>query len=263
MLNHCPKCGKAVAEGTKFCDACGYNLDQQSAVKPVCPQCKTMYAPGTKFCIKDGARLTQPEEVVNKCVICGTTYPEGTRYCPADGGEVKPAIQAPYGQPGHNQQSFPNFNTSARYPKASVGNRLLAALLDSVITGILAIPAIIFFVSGVVNIAGGNGGSAVGMILAAILFYLLPLVYHLIKDGLGRGQSWGKKALDIMVINLDNNAPCDLGKSILRNFISGLVTLIPFVGWLIEPILVLTTDDGRKLGDKAANTQVIDKQFYN
>ena len=65
-----------------------------------------------------------------------------------------------------------------------------------------------------------------------------------------------------MVVNLDNNTPCDKGKSFFRNFISGLVAIIPFVGWLIEPIMVLATEDGRKLGDKAANTQVIDKKNF-
>jgi len=41
-----------------------------------------------------------------------------------------------------------------------------------------------------------------------------------------------------------------------------LVAIIPFVGWLIEPNMVLATEDGRKLGDKAANTQVIDKNNF-
>ena len=103
---------------------------------------------------------------------------------------------------------------------------------------------------------------AIGFFFFAFLFYIIPLVYNFIKDGLGQGQSWGKKALDLMVVNLDNNAPCDKGKSFFRNFISGLVAIIPFVGWLIEPIMVLATEDGRKLGDKAANTQVIDKNNF-
>ena len=39
-----------------------------------------------------------------------------------------------------------------------------------------------------------------------------------------------------------------------------LLLIIPFVGWLIEPIMILASDDGRKLSDKGANTQVIDKK---
>ncbi len=103
---------------------------------------------------------------------------------------------------------------------------------------------------------------AIGLFFIAALFYIIPLVYNFIKDGLGQGQSWGKRAINLMVVNLDNNSPCDKGKSFFRNFISGLVAIIPFVGWLIEPIMVLATEDGRKLDDKAANTQVIDKKNF-
>jgi hypothetical protein len=69
-------------------------------------------------------------------------------------------------------------------------------------------------------------------------------------------------AMGIMVVNLDNDMPCDIGKSFLRHLISAFVGLIPFVGWLVEPVLVLAAEDGRKLGDKAANTQVIDVQNF-
>jgi hypothetical protein len=110
----------------------------------------------------------------------------------------------------------------------------------------------------------GNELNVGGFFFLGFLFSIIPLIYNSIKDGLGQGQSWGKKKLDLMVVNLDNNTPCDKKKSFFRNFISGLVFIIPFVGWLIESIMVLVTEDGRKLGDKAANTQVIDKRnFYN
>jgi uncharacterized RDD family membrane protein YckC len=127
----------------------------------------------------------------------------------------------------------------------------------------LSLTGIIFFALGMAkadNYYDKDG--AIGLFFIAFLFCIIPLVYNFIKDGLGQGQSWGKKALDLMVVNLDNNTPCDKGKSFFRNFISGLVATIPFVGWLIEPIMVLATEDGRKLGDKAANTQVIDKNNF-
>lgn len=63
-----------------------------------------------------------------------------------------------------------------------------------------------------------------------------------------------------MVIDLDRNSPCKFGKSCFRNIIMMLVNIIPFVGWLIEPIMVIATEDGRRLGDRVANTQVIDVQ---
>ena len=144
-----------------------------------------------------------------------------------------------------------------------MGNRFLAALLDGLIGLGLSIPTLIFFALGIAKTESNNDeDEAVGFFLIAFLFYMIPLVYFITKDGLGQGQSWGKRALGLMVLNLENNTPCDKRKSFLRNFISGLIGIIPFVGWLIEPIMVLATEDGRKLGDKAAKTQVIDKKNY-
>jgi|TARA_B100001971_G_C18086690_1_gene481302 uncharacterized RDD family membrane protein YckC len=90
------------------------------------------------------------------------------------------------------------------------------------------------------------------------------LTYNFIKDGLGKGQSWGKKAVGLMVIHLSDKTPCSLSQSLLRNLIMILLGIIPFIGWLIEPIIVLSTKDGRRLGDRAANTQVVEiKKHYN
>ena len=36
-----------------------------------------------------------------------------------------------------------------------------------------------------------------------------------------------------------------------------LLGLVPYVGWLIEPIVTLSAAGGRRLGDTAAGTQVI------
>jgi uncharacterized RDD family membrane protein YckC len=106
-----------------------------------------------------------------------------------------------------------------------------------------------------------RGGAAM-LILLGIFFYLLPLAYSLIKDGLGQGQSWGKRNMYLMVVDVNDNRPCSIGQSMGRNIISTLLCLVPFIGWLVEPIMVLATADGRKLGDMAACTQVIHLDQY-
>jgi uncharacterized RDD family membrane protein YckC len=40
------------------------------------------------------------------------------------------------------------------------------------------------------------------------------------------------------------------------------LNVIPILGQLVEPITVLTSDDGRRLGDRAAGTQVVDVSTY-
>ncbi|MFI5405469.1 MAG: RDD family protein [Nitrososphaerales archaeon] len=258
----CPNCGTEFTKGTKFCQTCGCNLELEFIEAPICPQCKKTFAPGTKFCVVDGTRLVRPEDLIPRCTICNRQYSEEIKFCPQDGGEVK-VITIRYQRPTYRpQQSFYALS-NRKYPKASLGNRFLAALLDGLISAGLSIPAILFFVAGMEKSKSYKNDGAGGLIFIAVLFYLLPLIYSLIKDGLGQGQSWGKKPLDLMVINLENNSPCDKGKSFVRNIISALLAIIPFIGWLIEPIMVIATDDGRKLGDKAANTQVIEIKNFN
>lgn len=256
MSYNCPKCGSEFQKGTKFCQTCGCNLALEYIEQPVCPTCKISYPTNTKFCVNDGSKLVRPEDLIPKCVKCHTPYSDDIKFCPRDGGEVKIILtrhlsQFVYGE----RQPYQGFNVNHRYPKASLGDRFLAALLDSLITTGLSIPAITFFILGIEE-------DSDGFFIFGFILYLIPLIYTFIKDGLGQGQSWGKKALDIMVVKLENKMPCDKRKSFFRNFVSGLITIIPIIGWLIEPIMVLATDDGRKLGDRAANTQVIDKRNF-
>jgi len=263
MTFNCPKCGSEFTKGTKFCQTCGCNLELEFIENPRCPKCKSTYPTNTKFCVNDGSKLVRPEDLIPKCVICNTAYSDDIKFCPRDGGEIKIILTRQNQKQAYHQQSFQNFKTNPKYPKASLGKRFLAALIDGLISTAFSIPAILFFFIGIEKGKSYNKDGAEWLIILAFLFYLLPVTYGLIKDGLGKGQSWGKRAMDLMVVNLDNNFYCDKGKSFLRNFITTLVTIIPFIGWLIEPILVLATDDGRKLGDKAANTQVIETIFYH
>ena len=262
MNFNCPTCGTGFTKGTKFCQKCGNNLELESIETPICPHCKKTYTVGTKFCIVDGTRLVRPEDLMPRCTICNKQYSEEIKFCSEDGGQVKvitiPFQTSTYG----SQQRFYTFS-NRKYPKASLGNRFLAALLDGLIMAALSIPAILTLVWGMEKSKTYNNGGAGGLIFIAVLLYLLPLIYHLFKDGLGQGQSWGKRSVDLMVVNLDNNWPCNIGKSFIRNIISVLVAIIPFIGWLIEPIMVIVTEDGIKLGDKAANTQVIELKNFN
>lgn len=264
MINNCPKCGNEFERGIKFCQSCGCNLTLEFIENPICPQCKTSYTTNTKFCVNDGSKLVSRQDLIPKCVICNTSYSEEIKFCPIDGGEVKIMISRQFGQPNF---TYPQYShrlfINQKYPKASISNRFLASLIDGLISLGLGIPAIIFFIFGFNKLSSYNeNDGAVGLIFTGFLFYLIPITYTLIKDGLNQGQSFGKKSLNLMVVNLETNKPCDKGKSFFRNLISGIIIIIPFVGWLIEPILVLVTEDGRKLGDKAASTQVIDLKNF-
>lgn len=257
-IYQCPKCNAEFSSGAKFCQKCGCNFELDFIENPICPKCFKNFSAGTKFCDIDGSKLASPEKLIPKCTRCGKEYPAGTKFCPDDGGAVIPEALR-FG----NHTSDTIF--SGTYSKASLGSRFLASLLDGLIMAGLAIPAIIFYAIGMVQLDNYYSGSddAIPFFIIAAFLYFIPLVYSFIKDGLGKGQSWGKKAVGLMVVYLPNNTACTIGQSCLRCLIGGLLGIIPFVGWLVEPIMVLATEDGRRLADKVANTQVIDKDMFN
>jgi uncharacterized RDD family membrane protein YckC/RNA polymerase subunit RPABC4/transcription elongation factor Spt4 len=258
----CPRCQNLFEKGTKYCQKCGCNLELEFIFNPVCPKCGKHYSDGTKFCEVDGSKLTTEEKLIPKCIRCGAVYSSETKFCPIDGGAVIPEAFR------NTQNLISNFSRSSSfYPKAPLGSRFGAYLLDGLFGLLLAIPSLIFIIGGISSSASyySRRDEGIGLIIIGVLFLALPIVYGLIKDGLGEGQSWGKKIVGLMVVNLDNNTPCNKGKSFLRALISGLIVAVPYLNLLtmwIEPIMVLATDDGRKVADKVANTQVIDINHF-
>lgn len=227
------------------------NNEQQELV---CPKCMTTYPAGSTFCPRDGEKLTTSNNLAYYCEKCGTKYNSDTKFCPKDGGTVVCRIAGQH----YSQQS----GTNVSFEKASLGSRFLASLLDGLICGVLAIPAIVLYAIGLSNATHNydyyeDYGKAGGYFLFAFILYLVPLTYTFIKDGLGNGQSWGKKAMGLRIIKVKDCSKCTKGASALRALVSTLVSMIPLVGWIIEPIMVLTTSDGRRLADKAAGTMVV------
>jgi uncharacterized RDD family membrane protein YckC len=146
----------------------------------------------------------------------------------------------------------------ALYPKAPLGGRFLAALVD----GLVMIPAGLLWVAVVAAAAAGSTMLAVLLGLAASAASLWALFYAFTKDGRPGGQSIGKKMNGLMVVHLQSNQPCNLGQSALRYLVMFLLNLVPYIGWLIEPIVLLSAAGGRRLGDSAAGTQVIEASLY-
>jgi len=160
------------------------------------------------------------------------------------------------------------------YRKAPIGKRFLAYLLDFLIGTLPVLPGIIVIIVSAVNASNYNryyhfngmyrtSSTAIIVGVMLILVALLwRLIYNFTKDGWGKGQSLGKRALGLMVVNLKSNGPCGIGDSILRRLISTLLAMIPLVGWLIEPIMVIANEKGKRLGDMAVSTQVIEVTFH-
>ncbi len=138
--------------------------------------------------------------------------------------------------------------------KADMGKRILAVLIDAVLA----------IVVGFIPLIGG----------------LVAAAYWLVRDGLELDfmdrRSIGKKLMKLRPVTLDGT-PMDIMASAKRNWMFALggvgqlffwtligipiALLLWFVAFLIgilELILVITDDEGRRLGDKIANTMVIE-----
>lgn len=129
------------------------------------------------------------------------------------------------------------------YPKAQVLNRFIAKTIDLLIVA-----------------AAGKLVPPIGV--------LAGLAYILLADGFGGGCSVGKRLIGLQTIVPRTRDPAGFRESIIRNLPCGLAQLafeIPYVGWIgwgallsLEGLLVIGNDQGRRLGDDIAKTQVLE-----
>jgi uncharacterized RDD family membrane protein YckC len=129
------------------------------------------------------------------------------------------------------------------YPKARVLNRGIAKLID------------LFIVA------------AAGQIIVPVGF-LGGLAYILVADGFAGGRSIGKRVIGLQTVLPDRREAAGFRESIIRNLpfaVAQVAFAVPYVGWLVsiaiiafEAVLILGNEQGRRLGDEVAGTQVLD-----
>ena len=120
---------------------------------------------------------------------------------------------------------------------ASLGDRVAARFLDGLV---------------------GYGGFFFSMYFfrslgvgASLVVWVPFLLYILLADGMGTGQSLGKKWMKLAVVDARTGAPCSYGKSILRNAVRALG---------IFDALFIFGEKRQRLGDRAADTIVIKRR---
>jgi len=130
----------------------------------------------------------------------------------------------------------------AIYPKAEVLNRFVGKFVDVILA-----------------VAAGKLLVPVG--------WLAGLAYVLICDGFSGGQSIGKRLTGLQTVNVRSRELAGFKESIVRNLPLGLAYLlfsVPYIGWIIaiaivalEGLLVIGNEQGLRLGDEIAHTQVL------
>ena len=153
----------------------------------------------------------------------------------------------------------PSTTRMVRYPKAPFGARVVAYIVDGFV-GVAVLAGAIAL--GLFNNWLTNNNSSILFGLALLASFVWAIYYSFAKDGREGGQSIGKGMVDLMVVNVKTNKPCSTGESSLRALIMVLLNLVPLVGFFIEPIVALAAEDGRRLGDRVADTQVIRTSDY-
>ncbi len=126
---------------------------------------------------------------------------------------------------------------------ASRGSRLGAQILDSFIA---FIP--FFGVAILVGVAPDGIADSLAVLFAPAIL-LVPL-YILFADAFPGGQSYGKRALGIAVVDKWSGAPCTAWQSFVRNV---LLAILGFFDWIF-----IFGEKQQRLGDMAADTIVVE-----
>ncbi|SNC74768.1 Uncharacterized membrane protein YckC, RDD family [Hymenobacter gelipurpurascens] len=138
-------------------------------------------------------------------------------------------------------------NVVVEYDVASVGDRIVARLIDWLVMGLWAI-VLSFLIEQLTN--SGDEQRILGYIFIAIPL----LVYHLVCEIFFNGQSLGKHFRRIKVTRLDGTRP-GLGDYLLRWLIGLFENQVTF--GTVALLTVLINGRGQRLGDLAAGTTVV------
>lgn len=143
-------------------------------------------------------------------------------------------------------------NVSIEYEAASVGDRILATLIDALIVYGYLIALFTFALN--ISDALDTSLSEESAIVLIIVFFVIPyLLYDLVSEIFMNGQTIGKKQRNIRVIRLDGRQ-ATLGDYLLRWLLRPLDMM--FFG-SVAVIFVSANGKGQRIGDVAANTAVV------
>src|SRR5207245_1562519 len=138
-----------------------------------------------------------------------------------------------------------------RYDLAGAGNRGFAAVLDFLIASLIAFTAnMILLLLG----AASPGGLLLFSGLVLIVTLVLIWGYFILLEWLWNGQTIGKRAYKLRVINEDGS-PARFTQVLIRNLLR-LVDFLPaFYG--LGVLVIIISPKSQRLGDLAAGTYVV------
>jgi len=141
-------------------------------------------------------------------------------------------------------------------PYQGVGIRFAAQLIDGVVLVVL-FWGLGYIIGGATGNLTEDGFQMTGgpALLLISLDSMLWLVYFILAEGLGNGQSLGKKLVGIRVVN-PGGGRISFNQAIIRNvlrMVDGLAC------YLVGAVLVWRSPRKQRLGDRVADTVVVRK----
>ncbi len=137
-------------------------------------------------------------------------------------------------------------NIELEYELGSVGDRIVAGLID---TAIIAAYIIIMII--ILSLSKIQGS---GIQILMVLMYLPVCFYTLVSELLMNGQTVGKRVMQIKVVSINGNQP-----SFSQYLIRWLFRLIDIwiTSYLLAIIMIAVSRNHQRLGDTVANTTLI------
>ena len=145
-------------------------------------------------------------------------------------------------------------NVSLEYEIASLGDRIIATIIDSLVLGAWVVGcALLVLVPLFSSVRFSKSSLGPLTILVMVLAYLPLVFYNLVCEVFFNGQTIGKKSQNIRVMRLDGTVP-SLGDYLLR----WLLRVIDLqMAGLVAVISISASQRGQRLGDMAAGTTVV------
>jgi uncharacterized RDD family membrane protein YckC len=148
---------------------------------------------------------------------------------------------------------------------AERGTRLGARILDGLLLFGTAIPGVIIAAMTVSSsfTRGRPTPGDIGMFVAVMTLFTIPLVLYQWYLLATTGQTLGKRWLGIKVVKMDG-APVDFVSGVfLRNWVPGMIGFVPTVGPIfgLVDILFIFGNERRCLHDMIAGTKVVIAPF--
>ena len=204
----------------------------------------------------------------------GGGYPpqqQGGGYPPPQGGGYPP--QGQYGGGGGGYGGGP-MSPQGR-PLASWGKRVGAGLIDALVLllPIIAASALLGVgafaggdlecttnpTTGFTECTGGDTSFVVTLILAQLVPFIIQGLYSTFMNGGERGQTVGKRVVNIQVRDEATGGPIGYGKAFLRWLVGALLSVFTCgIGGILDILWPLWDNKRQTLHDKVVNSLVVE-----